>query len=158
MYPNATENTDARSAFASLQLNAFNWFGSLAVDSMEKIVTLNIATAKAATENFQRLMHSVLLARSSADLVELGAKQRESNAEATQAYGSELSAILTNAKDDFSAKQRDTTEQFGDAAQALGEDARAVVDQNVADYKKGVSKSRQVMEDEGGIPGTTPKA
>ncbi|MDQ9171632.1 TIGR01841 family phasin [Oxalobacteraceae bacterium R-40] len=83
------------------QLSLLTALSGKAFESMERMMELNIATAKAVLEesgiNFQQL----LAAKDAQELIALSANQVQPNAEKFVAYGRQLAGIATSAQAEF---------------------------------------------------------
>ncbi|MES2259745.1 MAG: phasin family protein [Pseudomonadota bacterium] len=172
MFPKANELTDARAAFTSLQLNSFNGFGKITVESLQKIAALNLATAKTFAENFQNTMRAALQVKTPAELLALGSSQREANKASVSAYGSQFSNILSSTREELTSavqasasRQKETLSDLADSAQSAAApfaanvaQATAKVADAVTDEENQIAKdiiaSEKTMEEEGGYIGT----
>ncbi|MES2016250.1 MAG: phasin family protein [Pseudomonadota bacterium] len=87
----------ARQSQVEAQLKLFQTYTSSAVENTEKIIALNLSTARASMEKSSNAMRQLLAAQDPRDLIALTTQTQE-NFESMLAYGRELFSIATGSQ------------------------------------------------------------
>jgi phasin family protein len=94
--------SNATKANLEAQFALFSTLTSKTFESVEKLVELNIATAKAALEDSSATTRELLGAKDPQEFFALSAQRAQPNAEKAQAYGRQLASIVTDTGAEFS--------------------------------------------------------
>jgi phasin family protein len=114
MFSNPEHFSNATKALFESQLAIFNALTSKAVESVEKVVALNIAAVKASAEESFAAVHQLSQAKDPQSFIELSSAQAKANAEKAASYGRHFTEIASGLQAEFTKvaeRQLDETKQ-----------------------------------------------
>lgn len=102
MFSNTQQLSNATKTLFENQFATFSALTGNVVESVEKIVALNIAAVKASTEESSAVAKQLLTAKDPQEFLNLVTAQAKLNAEKMQSYGRHLTEIAASTKAEFS--------------------------------------------------------
>lgn len=109
MISNSHQYTPANKAFFESQLATFHELTNIVMQGTEKIVALNLAAAKASTEESTAAVKELLVAKDPQAFMALAAKYAKPNIEKVNAYNQHLSSISADTKAEFTKVAEEQT-------------------------------------------------
>lgn len=101
MFSNTDQYTSASKAFFESQIAAFGALTTIVTQGAEKVVALNMAAAKASTEDSMAAARELLAVKDPQTFFSLASALAKPNAEKIAAYNSHLTDILSSTKAEF---------------------------------------------------------
>jgi phasin family protein len=101
MISNSDQYTAVNKAFFESQLATFYELTNIVMEGTEKIVALNLAAAKASTEESTAAVKELLVAKDPQAFMALAAKYAKPNIEKVNAYNQHLASIAADTKAEF---------------------------------------------------------
>lgn len=101
MFSNTQQFSNATKALFEGQFATFSALTGNVVESVEKVVALNIAAVKASTEESTAAAKQLLTAKDPQEFLALVTAQAKLNAEKVQSYGRHLTEIVSSTKAEF---------------------------------------------------------
>ena len=160
MFPIQDQISVATKANIEANLALYSTLTSKTLESVEKLMNLNIAAARSSMEESQAAARQILAAKDPQEFFSLFAAQAKPNLEKVVAYGGHLTSIANNtqaeftkaAESQFSQFSRKVTELVEDAAQkAPGADGVMAILKNAMDnatstYEQFTKTARQAAD------------
>lgn len=161
MFPNSTQYPSASKAFLESQLGAFNAIANIMVQAVQKITTLNMAAAKAASEDAMAAAKELLVTKDAYAFFSLTSEFAKPAVEKIAAYNHQLTDIASASKAEFTklaeAHASEVRGTVSDLVNAIAKDAPdgsesavALLKSSVANandgYEKMRSATKQVIE------------
>jgi phasin family protein len=122
MYSNPEQFSNATKALFETQLSVFNALTSKTVESVEKMVALNIAALKASTEETLDAARQLSQAKDPQAFMELTSAQVKANAEKAADYSRHFSEIAAGLKSEFTKAAEKQLDETKHKVSALVED------------------------------------
>jgi phasin family protein len=139
MLPNVEQYLNASKAFMQSQATAFNTLASSALESTEKVATLNMAAIKASAQDAGNVLTQATSARDPQEFFALVTSQFQPNGEKAASYARYLGEIIT-----------ETQQVFAKTAEAqvaeVSRTATAIVDQFAAVSPAGSSDAMALVK------------
>lgn len=139
MVPNVEQYMNSSKAFLESQTTAFNTLASTALESAEKVSTLNLAAMKASAADVGSMLTQATSARDPQALFALMTSQFQPNAEKAASYARYLGEIFAETQSVFS---RTAEAQIAEVSRA----AAALVDQVAAASPAGSSDAMALVK------------
>lgn len=139
MVPNVEQYMNSSKAFLESQTAAFQAMASTALESTEKVATLNLAAIKASAADASNMMNQAATIRDPQALFALMTSQFQPNAEKAASYARYLGEILAETQSVFS---KATEAQIAEVSRV----AAAMVDQAAASAPAGSSDAMALVK------------
>ncbi len=157
MISNTEQYTAANKAFFESQLATFHELANIALQGTEKVVTLNLAAAKASAEESTAAVKDLLAAKDAQAFMALAAKYAKPDVEKVTAYNQHLTTIASDTKaeitkvvEEQAAEVRAKVSDFVDAiaknAPAGSESVIALLKTSVENTNAGLEKIHSVSK------------
>lgn len=143
MFPNSTQYSSASKAFLEMQLGAFKALADIMVQAVQKITTLNVAAAKASSEDAMAAAKELLVAKDPYAFFSLTSAFAKPAVEKIAAYNNHLKDIASATKAEFTklaeAQASEVQGKVSDLVNAIAKDAPDVSESAVALFKSSVA-------------------
>jgi len=145
MFSNNQQFSNAAKSLFENQSAAFSALSGNVVESFEKIVALNLAAAKASSEESTVAAKKLFAAKDPQEFLSLFTAQAELNTEKVQSYGRHLAEILSNSKTEinkvFEAQVAETKDKVIALVSEVTKNAPAGSEQAVAALKSAIDNA-----------------
>lgn len=150
MFSNTDQYTSASKAVFESQMNAINALTRIVVDGTDKIVTLNMATFKALTDDAIVAAKNLLAAKDSQAFLSLATEYATPNIEKVSAYSRDLTDIVSTTKADFSkvgeSQVAEVQSKVSGVVDSIEKNAPAGSEKAIAMLKSSVAKGNDGYE------------
>lgn len=150
MFSNSTQYSSASKAFLESQLGAFNAIADIMVQAVQKIITLNMAAAKASSEDAMAAAKALLVANDAHAFFSLTSEFAKPAVEKIAAYNHHLTDIASTTKAEFTklaeAQASEVQGTVSDLVNAIAKDAPDGSESAVALLKSSVANANDGYE------------
>jgi len=123
MFPIQDQISVATKANIEANLALFSALSSKTLESVEKLISLNIAAARTSMEESQAATRQILAAKDPQEFFSLVAAQAKPNLEKAVAYGGHLTSIANSTQAEFTKAAESQIAQFSRKVTELAEEA-----------------------------------
>ncbi|MEO8169362.1 MAG: TIGR01841 family phasin, partial [Oxalobacteraceae bacterium] len=150
MFSNTSQLSSATKALFENQFAAFSVITGNVVESVEKVVALNLAAVKASTEESTAAAKQLLAAKDPQEFLTLVTAQAKQNAEKAQSYGRHLAEISSSTSAELSkvveAQIAETKDKVTALVSDVAKNAPAGSEQAVAMLKSAIDNANAGYE------------